>query len=562
MSGNGQSGLVAHVLPLALTVRVTSDAGPAAGVHVLWAVKAGGGQLSASDVVTDAEGLAEVTWVLGTTAGTNTDTVTATATGLDGSPITFTASALAGPVADIEVVAGGYQQGAVSLKLADSVVALVTDGWGNPIAGTRVVFTVTTSTYSSFFQPDTVTTDATGRARSAWRLGDSPGTYLAEVKPALTPLPTAPATALAIQVLALASGENHSCVLIDDGGNHIQGQPYCWGENDHFQLGDVSNTNRNVPTHVTYGLGFLSLAVGNDYSCGVADNNAAYCWGSNAHGQLGDGTTEDRVDPTPVQGGLTFQMLVAGSHTCGLTADGDLYCWGKNGRGQLGDSTNSDRGMPTLVAAGYKFRYVTVSRGPVTDGDGHTCALTDVGLAKCWGANSDGQLGDGTNDDSWFPVAVNVDTTSFNQISAGTSHTCSLAWTVVYCWGSNANGQFGNGSVSGNPPAPVFGGGTNFVYGSLAAGGFFTCATGSSNAGLCWGDNASGQLGDSTTTERHLPVAVTGIGFTILAPAQRHSCGLSSPGVVYCWGANDKGQIGDGSSVNRLTPVPISWRLP
>jgi alpha-tubulin suppressor-like RCC1 family protein len=562
VSGSGQSGNVAQVLPLPLTVRVTNQSGSGVpGVRVVFAVTAGGGQLSASEAVTDASGEAAVSWVLGTTAGTNNNSATATVAGLSGSPVTFTASALAGAVADIDLVAGDFQQGAVTLKLPDSVVALVTDGWGNPIAGTRIVFSAVT--YGSTFFPETAFTDSTGRARTAWRLGETPGLYTLEVKPALAALPTAPATAYAIQVTALASGEDHSCALIDTGENVIQGQPYCWGKNDHFQLGDVTNTNRNVPTRVTYGLPFTSLAVGNDYSCGLSHGNTAYCWGSNAAGQLGDGTTTERVDPTPVQGGLEFQMLVAGSHTCGLTPNGDLYCWGKNGRGQLGDSTNTDRWIPTPVAGGHKFRYVTVSHGPVTSGDGHTCALTDVGLALCWGANTDGQLGDGTNDDSPFPVAVNADTTSYNEISAGTSHTCSLAWTVVYCWGSNANGQFGNGGVTGNPAAPVQGGGTNIVYGTVSAGAFYTCATEPSRSAVCWGDNASGQLGDSSTTERHSPVLVGGgYGYSRVAPARSHACGLTTAGVVYCWGANEVGQVGDGTSTNRLTPVPISWRFP
>jgi hypothetical protein len=182
LSGNGQSGTVAQVLPLPLTVKVTTQSGGAArGVHVLFAVTAGGGQLSASDVVTDAQGEAEVTWVLGTTAGTNNNTATARVTGLSGSPVTFTATARAGTVARTEVVAGNFQQGAVTLKLPDSLVVRLTDGWGNALAGTQVVFSAIT--YGSTFFPETATTDNDGRARTAWRLGATPGQYNIEAKP-------------------------------------------------------------------------------------------------------------------------------------------------------------------------------------------------------------------------------------------------------------------------------------------------------------------------------------------------------------------------------------------
>jgi len=565
VSGNAQSGTVAQVLPLPLTVRVMKQNGnPVRDVHVAFTVTAGGGQLSANDVTTDAQGEAAVTWVLGTTAGANRDSATATVTGLPA--VRFSATALAGTVAQTEIVAGNFQQGAVTLALEDSLVVRVSDGWGNAVANAQVTFTAIT--YGSTFFPATVSTDTGGRAGTAWHLGAAPGLYTIEAKP-VAGFPIAQGSATAFEVTALDSREDHSCALINTGANVIQGQPYCWGKNDHFQLGDNTNSNRNAPAHVLYGLPFISLALGNDYSCGLSHINTAYCWGSNAHGQLGDGTTSDRVDPTPVQGGLEFQTLVAGSHTCGLTPDGDIYCWGKNGRGQLGDSTNTDRWTPTLVAGGHKFRYLTVSHGPVTAGDGHTCALTDVGLAMCWGANSAGQLGDGTNNDSRFPVAVNADTTSYNEITAGTNHTCSLAWTVVYCWGSNATAQFGNGGVTGNPVAPVQGGGVNIVYGTLSAGAFYTCATGSNRDGICWGDNSGGQLGDSSTAERQAPVGVHsplvvgfGGGYWRVATARNHSCALTVQGVVYCWGHNDMGQVGDGTFTNRLTPVPISWKLP
>src|SRR5438552_176165 len=96
-------------------------------------------------------------------------------------------------------------------------------------------------------------------------------------------------------------------------------------------------------------LAFTTVSTGNDaYSCGVTTSGSAYCWGLNAYGQLGDGTTANRLVPTLVSGGLTFVSVAAsttpdGAHTCGLTTSGSVYCWGLNDHGQLGDGTTTQQ---------------------------------------------------------------------------------------------------------------------------------------------------------------------------------------------------------------------------
>jgi alpha-tubulin suppressor-like RCC1 family protein len=83
---------------------------------------------------------------------------------------------------------------------------------------------------------------------------------------------------------------------------------------------------------------------------------ALYCWGLNDHGQLGDGTPATRRTPTPVSGNLSFvevtagvEFIAGGSHTCGRVASGAVYCWGMNAYGQLGDGTTADKWIPTIV---------------------------------------------------------------------------------------------------------------------------------------------------------------------------------------------------------------------
>jgi len=189
----------------------------------------------------------------------------------------------------------------------------------------------------------------------------------------------------------------------------------------------------------------------------------------------------------------------------------------------------------------------------------HTCAVTSGGRVSCWGLNTYGQLGDGTTTNRLTPVAVSGLASGVTAVAGGISHTCALtSGGGVVCWGWNASGQLGDGTTTQRLTPGAVSGLSSGVT-AVAAGNSHTCALTSGGGVSCWGYNGWGSLGDGTTANRLTPVAVSGLssGVTAVAAGQLHTCAVTSVGAVSCWGLNTYGQLGDNTTTQRLTPVAV-----
>jgi len=300
---------------------------------------------------------------------------------------------------------------------------------------------------------------------------------------------------------------------------------------------------------------YTAIAAGVWHTCVLTTSGGVKCWGDNGSGQLGDGTTTSRTTPVDV-GGLTSGVVAiaaGGWHTCALTVGGGVKCWGANGDGQLGDGTTMWRATPVDVS-GLGSGVVAIAAG-----DWHTCALTMGGGVKCWGWNYYGQLGDGTTTNRNMPVDVSGLGSGVVAIAAGNDHTCALTTGGgVKCWGLNGSGQLGDGTTTNrNMPVDVVRLGSGVR--AIGAGGDHTCALTASGGIKCWGDNTYGQLGIGKFGYRPIPADVSGLGSGVraIAAGDSHTCALTAGGVK-CWGANRGGQLGNGMWTDSATPVDVS----
>jgi alpha-tubulin suppressor-like RCC1 family protein len=199
----------------------------------------------------------------------------------------------------------------------------------------------------------------------------------------------------------------------------------------------------------------------------------------------------------------------------------------------------------------------------VAAGELHTCAR-GAGEAYCWGANASGQLGLNSTTPSLVAVKVPISgPKNVVDISTGKSHTCMRRSGEVWCWGENASGQVGNNATT-DVLAPVKLG-TLASMVEVAAGGAHSCARKNDNTISCWGSNTPGQLGDNGVSggTSLVPVAVFQMTAAAgLATGGSHTCTFLQTEITQCWGENGDGQIGNNATVDRQVPTTSNLTCP
>lgn len=478
---------------------------------------------------------------------------------------------------------------------------------------------IQTWTDNSKLRPDTTCTGATigGGNKYIANYGNIRTTFTVE-PPVISATGTATTTAIGSTELLRTSGgtvyETYTHSLVRQSGSEsayssdsssgveetcgiINQNTWCWGSGASGRLGNGSTSNSLVPVKVSRDTGVMagkidtSVAVGVEMACAVSSGRA-YCWGANTSGKLGNNSTTNSSVPVAVvtSTGMSSpvkQIAAGNNHACALTVDGDVYCWGANNYGQLGMGAITTQSLTPVRVAGigaYAGRTVTnIATSIYSDS---TCAIASTGAgprAYCWGYNASGQLGDGTTTNR--TTALPVDTSGVLSgksvtdiaISAAGSdgtlgHACAVASGKAYCWGTGLNGALGNNATSDSlVPVAVYTSGvlSGKTVLEVNLGVWHACATAQTGTGpvgaYCWGQNASGQLGNNSTTNSSVPVAVSvlagglqGHDITALKGGGNRGCVIADQ-TTYCWGLNYIGQLGDGTTTTRLVPTVASY---
>ncbi len=338
--------------------------------------------------------------------------------------------------------------------------------------------------------------------------------------------------------LSIISGTNNAsaCALLSGG---VQ----CWGAG--------YGTSPTPLIAAASGVTMLQLtqysSFGDDYAC-VVINGGVRCWGINNFGELGTGNTTPSAVPVVAiaDGSGATQIELRQGTSCAIV-DGGVRCWGYNDRGQIGDGTITTRTAPVqIIPALSGVTDLTIFGDWNWPGEATTCAVVNGGL-KCWGANSLGQLGDGTTTDRWAPVDIFPPGNNVTSVAGKGKSVCAIKNSGLYCWGMNNFGGLGVGDrVNRNSPTLVL------AEGSGVTGFEVSYATGCAvvNGGLkCWGGNSYGTVGDGTVVEKLNPITILPSGSNVQEVVLAYHyvmCARINNGMK-CWGRdNAYGLLGNG----------------
>lgn len=362
-------------------------------------------------------------------------------------------------------------------------------------------------------------------------------------------------TVLALEVLEVptvwnaASAGGWSTVAVAGDGTL-----WSWGGDGRGQLGlGVADEDPHpVPSRVTTDTAWTTVSTSEDHTLALKADGTLWTWGGDGEGQLGRGeTTTTAGAPARIGDGHEWSVVAAGwRFSLGLKKDGSLWAWGANGNGQLGQGDGRSRLSPTRVGR-------DVDWASAAAGWNHAMALKTDGTLWAWGFNGNGQLGVGDTRSRLVPAQVIGDTTEWRTVTCGRGFTLAVSsGGELLGWGYNGNGQLGLGDTAQRlVPARA---GTRTDWSAVAGGWYHGLALRGDGTLWSFGWNGRGQLGLGDTEDRISPTRVgDDAGWTAVSAGAGFSLGVREDGSLLAWGDNGLGQLGLGDTESRDAPAQV-----
>ena len=333
----------------------------------------------------------------------------------------------------------------------------------------------------------------------------------------------------------LSAGDYFSLGLQSDGSLWI------WGKNTGNALFADSNRyeGSSYPVRIGTDAYWRTVSAGQDHILGIRTDGSLWAWGSNSFGKLGIGTAGGLPVNAPRRIGSDTDWVAVSAgdnHSVALKSDGSLWAWGFNFQGALGDSSRVDKYVPTRIGTGNSWQMISAGRD-------YTMAIKANGSLWGWGYNN-GRLGDGQSANTIVPVQIGLDS-NWRMVDAASIHTMAIK-TDSSLWATGGTGGvLGNGMSFSRSMVPVDSG---HHWLSVTLGASYTMAL-----------RANGTLWGWGTTYSATPAQIgTATNWSMISARNKHTLEMAADNSVWAFGWNIEGQVGDSSTMDRSLPVFVS----